>query len=130
MWDTGEEGPKMHPLYTKAMNVVEELKEARLKVVHTASELTQAEYALCLTQAKVERDLIKKVGSERALAPTVDDRTRIFVRALDADQDYKAQLQRRDALETELGEAKAEVASLHDKLNVMLAAMRTAADEI
>ncbi len=120
----------MHPLYTKAQETVDALREARLKVVHISTELAQAEYALCLAQAKVERDLIKQVGSERALAPTVDDRTRIFVRALDADQDYRARRQRRDTLETEMGEARAEAASLRDKLDVMLAAMRTAEEDL
>lgn len=120
----------MHPLYAKAQDTVDALREARLKVVRISTELAQAEYALCLAQARVERGLIKQVGGESALAPTVSDRTRIFTLALDADEDYEEQRTRRDALEAKLGEAKTEVASLRDRLNVMLAAMRTTVDDV
>lgn len=119
----------MHPLYSKAKETVDALETARLDVAQTSTELAQAEYALRVAQARVERGLIKRVGGENALAPTVSDRTRIFTLALDADEDYGEQRTRRDALEAKLGEAKAEVASLSDKLDVMLTAMRTAADE-
>lgn len=114
----------MHPLYARATEVVDRLRAARLEVVHLSDELAQVEYGLRLAQARVERGLIKKVGSERALAPTVEDRARIFVLALDADQDYRERLKRRDGLERRLEEAKVEVASLRDELNVMLAAMK------
>lgn len=119
----------MHPLYPKAQETVDALETARLKVARTSAELAQAEYALRLAQARVERGLIKRVGSENALAPTVSDRTRIFTLALDTDGEYKEQLRRRDELEAKLREVKVEVASLRDKLNVMLAAMRTAEND-
>jgi len=114
----------MHPLYAAATEVVDRLRAARREVVDLSAELAQAEYGLRLAQARVERGLIKKVGGERALAPTVEDRARIFTLALDADQDYREQCQRRDGLKASLEEAKVEVASLRDKLNVMVAAMR------
>jgi len=119
----------MHPLYEMATEVVDRLRAARLEVAHLSVELAQVEYGLRVAQARVERGLIKKVGGEKALAPTVEDRARIFVLALDADQDYGEQLRRRDELEKSLEEARVEVASLRDKLNVMLAAMRATEGE-
>jgi hypothetical protein len=114
----------MHPLYAKSTEVVDQLREARLAVARLAAELSQAEYALRVDQARVERGWIKKVGGEKALAPTSEDRARIYVLALDADPDYKAALARRDDLERELAVAKVEAQALTDRLNVMVAAMQ------
>jgi len=110
----------MHPLYTAATEVVDRLRAARLEVVHLSADLAQAEYDLKLAQARIERGLIKRVDGEKALAPTAKDRDRIFTLALDADPDYG---------KMRVDEARAEVASLRDKLNVMLAAMNVAADD-
>jgi hypothetical protein len=114
----------MHPLYDDAMSVVTDLKEKRLRIAHLAKELAETEYDLQLRRAKIERGLIKRVGSERKLGPTVDDRTRIFTVAVDADEAYQSLRKKRNQLELELAEAKAEEASLRDRLRVMLAAMR------
>jgi len=123
----------MHPLYTAATEVVDRLRAARLEVVHLSADLAQAEYDLKLAQARIERGLIKRVDGEKALAPTAKDtakdRDRIFTLALDADPDYGKQLGRCNALKMRVDEARAEVASLRDKLNVMLAAMNVAADD-
>ena len=116
----------MHPLYAAAIEVVERLEDARQRVVHLAAELAQAEYELRVRKARVERDLIKKVGGERALAPTAEDRARVFTLALDADAEYREKLQRWREVSSALEEAKVEVAALRDRLNVMLAAMRAA----
>ncbi len=118
----------MHTLYETAREKTDLLKEARLQVVHLSSELSQTEYDLHLSKAQVERGLIKKVGGEKALGPTVESRTRIFTLAVDADENYKAQLKRRNAIELKLEEAKVEVATLRDKLNLMLTAMRVTGD--
>jgi hypothetical protein len=52
-----------------------------------AAELARAEYNLRVTQARVERKWIKKAGGEKALAPTAEDRARILLVALDADEE-------------------------------------------
>jgi hypothetical protein len=119
----------MHPLYTAATEVVDRLRAARLEVVHLSADLAQAEYDLRLDQARVERGLIKRVDGEKALAPTAKDRDRIFTLALDADPDYGKQLGRCNALKMRLEEARVEVASLRDKLSVMLAAMKATEDD-
>ena len=118
----------MHTLYETASEITDRLKEARLQVVHLSSELSQTKYDLRVLKARVERGLIKKVGGERALAPTVESRARIFILAVDADENYKTQLERRNAIELQLEEAKVEVATLRDKLNLMLTAMRITGD--
>ena len=118
----------MHTLYETASEITDKLKEARLQVVQLSAELSRAEYDLRLFQARVERGLIKKMGGEKALAPTDKARARIFTLALDADENYKAQLKRRNAIELQLEEAKVEVATLRDKLNLMLTAMRITGD--
>ena len=119
----------MHPLYEAAIAATEELRKARLRVARLSVELSQADYRLHLLKARVERGLIKRVGGEKALAPTVEDRARIFVLALDADEDYQAERRRCDELRLELEQAKVEAAALRDRLDVMLAAMRAAGSD-
>jgi len=119
-----EGGSRMHPLYEKAIEVAEKLKEARLQVAHLSSEWAEAEYDLSVAQARAERGLIKKVGGEKKLGSTVESRERVFTLARDADEDYRAQLERRNQAKIRLEQAKVEAASLSDKLNIMLAAMR------
>ena len=114
----------MHPLYDEANEVVERLRAARLEVAHLSAELARAEYDLRVTQARVERKWIKKAGGEKSLAPTAEDRARILLVALDADEEYRAALQRRDALALRLEEAKVEADALRHRLSVILAAMR------
>ncbi|MGQ9717710.1 MAG: hypothetical protein ACUVR6_08460 [Anaerolineae bacterium] len=114
----------MHPLYDEANEVVEKLRVARLEVVRLSAELARAEYDLRVTQARVERKWIKKAGGEKALAPTVEDRARILLVALDADEEYRAALERRDTLALRLDEARVEADALRNRLNVILAAMR------
>jgi len=116
----------MHPLYEASIATIEELEEARLRVVHLSMELSQVEHDLCLRKAQVERGLIRKVGGEKALAPTVEDRARIFTLALAADPEYEEARKRRDEIALGLEQAKVKVAALRDRLNVMLAAMRAA----
>ncbi len=113
-----------HPMYPEAMETVEQLRAARLEVARLAAQLNLAEYALRLAQARVERGLIKKVGGEKALAPSAEDRERIFTLALDADEEYQARLRERNELALRLEEAKVEVAYLREKLSVILATMR------
>lgn len=114
----------MHPLYDEANEVVEKLRAARLEVVRLSAELARAEYDLRVTQARVERKWIKKAGGEKALAPTAEDRARILLVALDTDEEYKAALERRDALALRLEEARVEADALRSRLSVILAAMR------
>lgn len=114
-----------HPLYPEAMEIVEQLRAARLEVARLTAQLQLAEYALRLAQARVERELVKRAGSEKALAPTVEDRERIFIRALDADEEYQARFRERNELALRLEEAKVEATYLREKLSVILAAMRS-----
>jgi len=114
----------MHQLYSEGMKTAEKLGELSVRVVNLSMELSQIDYELRVIKAKVERGLIKKVGGEKKLGPTTDDRERIFTLALDADKSYKEQLRRRNEVELNLEKAKAEITSLRNKLNVILAAMR------
>ena len=114
----------MHPLYNEAVAIADSLREVRLRAVALAAELGRAEYDLRVVQARVERALIKRVGNERSLAPTVEGRTRIFVLALDADADYVAGRKRADDLSERVQRDKVEAQALSDRLGVMLAAMR------
>jgi len=115
-------------LHREANDIVDKLKTARLKVVRLSTELVEAEYALRVVQAKVERGLIKRVGGEKSLAPTSEDRARIYILALDADQDYKDILKRRNQAEASMEEAKADLSYLRDRLNVILSTLRTLKD--
>lgn len=115
----------MHPLYSEARDLVEKLQAARLEVARLSAELARAEYDLRVTQARVERKWIKKAGGEKALAPTAEDRARILLVALDADEEYRAALERRNALALRLEEARVEADALRNRLSVILAAMRS-----
>ncbi|MEW6080124.1 MAG: hypothetical protein AB1724_20125 [Thermodesulfobacteriota bacterium] len=112
------------PLYETALELAEKLKEARLQAAALAKELLETEYQLKVAKAGVERALIKKVRSEKVLGNTLEDRTRIFTMALDADGDYKARLKQQADLTLKLEQAKIETSFLRDKLTVTLAAMR------
>ena len=114
----------MHPLYEETIKVSESLREARLEVADLSMGLAQAEYDLRVVKARVERSLIKKVGDEKRLGPTVDARERVFTLARDADEEYLTQLKRHDEVQVKLERAKVEVSALCDKLNVMLTAMK------
>lgn len=114
----------MHPLYEDSLKLIEQLKAARLAVARLAGELAKAEYELTLTAAKVEREWIKRVGDDKKLGATVEARERVFILARDADENYKAQLNRQWEIKAKLDEAKVEASALQDKLSVTLAAMR------
>ena len=119
----------MHPLYAEAMEVADRLKEARLQVTHVTSELAQAAYDLAVGKARVERGLIKKVGNEKRLGPTSESRERVFILARDADEEYLARLKRHNEVKVRLGQVKVEVASLGDRLTIILTAMKAGAGD-
>jgi hypothetical protein len=112
-------------LYEAAMEVVDRLEQERLGVARLSVELAKMEYALQLIKAKIERGLIKKVGGEKRLGPTVEDRERIFVVAADADEAYREQLRQYYEMELQLKEARAREAALRDRLDVITAALKT-----
>jgi len=112
----------MKDLYNDTLQVVEALKAARLQVVQLSTQLADLEYHLGVVAARIERGLIKKVGDEKKLGPSLDSRERIFVLARDADQDYVALRSRRDSLQEQVETAKVEVKYLQDKMAVMMAA--------
>jgi len=120
----------MHPLYVAANEVVDQLRTARLEVARLSAQLTQAEYDLRVSQARVERGLIRKVGGEKSLGPTVEDRGRVFTLALAADEEHQTRLRERNELALRLEEAKAEAAWLRDRLSVMLAGLRAGEEGI
>jgi len=116
---------RMHPLYGEAMALVETLGETRLRAARLASELAQTEYDLSLLRARIERYQIDRAGDERRLGLTAEVRERVFALACEADSEYRAHRQRREASQLALSEARARVATLTDRLNVILAAMRS-----
>ncbi|MDY6823678.1 MAG: hypothetical protein SWH68_07790 [Thermodesulfobacteriota bacterium] len=114
----------MHALYEPALELAAKLKDARLQAASLSQELLETEYQLKVTKAAVERELIKKVKNEKALGHTLEDRTRIFTRALDADTNYQALRKKQAELSLKVEEAKIEVSYLRDKLSITLAAMK------
>ncbi|SRR6056297_2961993 len=114
----------MHALFEPAMELAENLKDARRQAAALSQELLETEYQLKVAKAAVERELIKKVKSEKALGNTLEDRTRIFTRALDADVNYQGLRKRQAELALKAEEAKIEVSFLRDKLTITLAAMK------
>ena len=110
-------------MYEEAMTVAGKLKEARQEVVRLTGELKEAKYDLAVAKAKVERALIKKVGGEKKLGLTAEDRERVYTLALDADETYRSEWKRHFELETRLDLARAKVSALQDQLNVILTAM-------
>ncbi len=93
----------MHPLCDAAIEVTEKLREERLRVARLSLEMSEAEYGLQVIRARVERGLIRQVGGEKRLAPTVEDRARISTVALDANQEYGERLKQRNEIERQLG---------------------------
>ena len=114
----------MHPLFDESMKITEKLSELNIRIVDLSMKLSQIDYELRVTKAKVERALIKQVGGEKKLGPTTDDRERVFTLALDADQNYKELLKNRNEVKYSLEKAKAEITSNREKLNVILIAMK------
>ncbi len=114
----------MHALYEPALELAAKLKDARLQAASLSQELLETEYQLKVTKAAVERELIKKVKTEKALGHTLEDRTRIFTRALDADTNYQALRKKQAELSLKVEETKIEVSYLRDKLSITLAAMK------
>lgn len=105
-------------LYQEALDVTERIKNVRLKIVDLMARLSEIDYALRVSQAKVERDLIKRVGSEKKLAPTASDRERIFILARDADSNIVALQKQRDDLRFSIEREKAELSYLQELLAV------------
>ena len=118
----------MHPMYADSVEIADRLREARLRVIQLSQELSQADYDLEWVQAKVERSWIKKAGGEKELAPTAEDRRRIFVLALEADEGFRTQLEHRNRVKFELEQAKVEASALQDRLRIALAAMAASGD--
>ncbi|ABW68067.1 hypothetical protein [Desulfosudis oleivorans] len=114
----------MQPLYETAMELTGKLKAARLQAATLSKNLTETEYRLKVKKAGIERALIKQVKNEKLLGNTLEDRTRIFTLALDADTDYQDLLRRHTDLTMELEQAKIEASFMRDRLTVTLAAMK------
>ena len=114
----------MHPLDQEAMAITESLRETRPRAAQLAAELGRAGHDLPVGQARVERALIKRGGGGKSMAPAADGRARIFVLAMDADADHRLERHRVDDLSQRLARHRAEVRSLSDRLNVVLAAVR------
>lgn len=120
----------MSTLHEESLAVVEQLHAARLELIRLTLALKQAEYDLALAKARIERAWIKKVGDEKKIGPTTEDRERVFILARDTDEDYRTQYARYTAAYEQAERGKAEVATLHDKLAVMLAALRSEPREV
>lgn len=117
-------------LYQEALDVVERIKRVRLNIVDLTKRLSEIDYALAVARAKVERDLIKKVGSEKKLAPTASDRERIFVLARNADNNVVALQRQRDEVRFSIDREKAELMYLQEVLNIMKMAMQMAQENM
>ena len=103
----------------RGLEIVAKLGETRREVARLSKELRTARYEMAVARARVERALIKKVGGERNLAPTADDRQRIFTLALDADPDYRAKWKKYSDLQYQLDVASAEQRTLEDELRAL-----------
>ncbi len=115
----------MQITYEQALQVAEELKTVKLQAAELSSEISLEQHELAVIKAKIERGLIRKVGGEKQLAPTVEDRERIFMVACDADDEYKRRWQ--DLHEKNLTQSQAiiEISTIEEKLTIMLQALRS-----
>lgn len=120
---------KTEDLYRQALETAARIKAVRLKIIAMKERLAEVEYKLRLAEAKVERNLIKRVGSEKNLAPTATDRERIFVLARDADQNVVALRKQRDDLQFSIEREKAELSYLQAVFSVSQSAMRMKEEE-
>ena len=120
---------KTEDLYQQALETAARIKAVRLKIIAMKERLAGVEYNLRLAEAKVERNLIKRVGSERNLAPTAMDRERIFVLARDADRNIVALRKQRDELQFSIEREKAELSYLQAVFSVFQSAMRMKEEE-
>ncbi len=116
-------------LYQEALETAERIKEVRLKIVELSKRLSEIDYALAVARARVERELIRKVGNEKELAPTAADRERIFILARDADSDVVALQKQRDEVLFSIEREKAELSYLREVMDIMKIAMQTAQEE-
>ena len=115
----------MQNLYDEALRLAEEVKSARLNVLKQSKALAELSYKLNVKKSKIERGLIKQVGDEKRLGPSLDSRERVFVLARDADADYIALYEQVENANELLETAKITVEYLEDKMTIMLTAMRT-----
>ncbi len=90
-----------------ALEAAEQAKAARLKAAEIAHSLAEVTHALEVTQARVERALIKRAGGEKELAPTAADRERIFILAREADEQTTTLRQKQANLRLALEREKA-----------------------
>ncbi len=114
----------MQITYAQALQVAEELKTAKLQAAELSSAIALERHELAVIKAKIERGLIRKVGGERQLAPTVEDRERIFIVACDADGEYKRRWKNLHDKNLVYSRAKIEISTLEEKLNILSEALR------
>jgi len=115
----------MQITYEQALQVAEELKTAKLQAAELSSAISLEQHELAVNKAKIERGLIRKVGGEKQLAPTVEDRERIFTVACDADDEYKRRWRNLHDKNLVLSRSKIEISTLEEKLRIMLEALRS-----
>jgi len=111
--------------YEQALQLAEEIKAARLEAAELSSTLSLERHESAVIKAKIERGLIRKVGGERQLAPTVEDRERIFIVACDADDEYKRRWKNLHDKKLVLSRTKIEIATLEEKLKIVLEALQS-----
>ena len=111
-------------LYQEALSTAERIKEVRLRIVELSERLSEIDYALAMARARVERDLIKRAGNEKNLAPTAADRERIFILARDADSSVVALREQRDDVWSSIEREKAELSYLKEIMEIMKTAMQ------
>ena len=111
--------------YEQVLQVVEELKIAKLQAADLSATITLERHELDVIKAKIERGLIRKVGGEKKLAPTVEDRERIFIVACDADGDYKRRWKALHDKRLTSARSQIEIEALDDKLKIMMEALQS-----
>ena len=112
-------------LYESALQVVEDLKQARLEQMRIDQECAESEYCLNVAQARVERALITKAGGdEKRLGLTGEIRGKAYALALDADENYKAKRATHIQMKARAEESKIGVMAMYSRLQVMLTALR------
>lgn len=106
---------------TKAMQIIDQLKDKRLVYARAVLSLAEAERRLALVIANIEMDAIRRVGGEKALGSNQAARDRELLFVVESAKDYTYALDERSMAYLAKAEASAKVKALEEELKVILA---------